>query len=311
MSENFTFNPSVWSETVRAYMPQKNLFLSLAFRYYGLSESVGTTMQFPFFKLVNGAVREYSADESVIPYNLDNGSFELTVKEYAMGVAITDTDKMNLVSLSAGSSMGPNALQSVVSDWETNAQMQLAYKYGVNIDGLIVNLLQQPGNYTQGFTASSSADTFSNSVLNYARSQAFLDRGDEAIYCVCHPFQFNDFVSSVGGLNAFQFNAIRQDILDTGYFRGQFNGINFFVYNKVPSVAPIGGAPAYTAYLFKPYAYGVGFKMSPKVAYSRDVPGRRDVYTSTAWYNPISLHKRISDDDARICAITTTVKVAP
>ena len=56
---------------------------------------------------------------------------------------------------------------------------------------------------------------------------------------------------------------------------------------------------SYYMHFLKPRAFGMLMKQTPKVEYARNVLSRIDIITSTVWYAPLHLNKRISDDDVR------------
>ncbi len=308
-SENFNFNPFVWETTIQAYLRRKNVFFNLAFLDETLVTSSGTSVLFPYYTLLSGSAQKIAPDQQVAINQINNDKFTISVAELADSVALTDSQRLNLVTRAAGMSQGNyDAYSDPFDDWSEEAMRQMAFRFVSQIDADLVTLLQQAGSYVQAFTATAGTDVFTNDLLTRSKLKAFGDRTGEAKTVVCHPLQFADFITSVGGLAAFNMNAIRQDIQEDGFFQGRYNGVDFYLSDNVPKYATqIGGKDAYTAYVFKRDPFGVMTKMKPSTEHKRDILGRRDIIVATTWYGTINLNQQISSTDIRTAALLTTV----
>lgn len=307
MAENFNFNPYIWESTIQAYLRRKNVFYNLAFKDETLESAPGTTAMFPYWTLMSGTAQKPAADQQLTINTINNNNFNVTVAELGDAVALTDSQKYNLVTRSSARSMGGfDPEVDPFDDWSEESMRQIAFRFVSTIDADIVTLLQQPSSYVQGFLGAASTDLFSYSTLTAAKFTAFGDRANEAKVCVCHSFQFVDFISSVGGLSAFDMRAIRQDILDDGFFQGRFNGVDFYISDNVPLwPSLIGGKKGYMAFLFKENPFGVTTKQKPQAEHKRDILGRREIISATHWYGVLNLHAVISSQDLRTAAIIT------
>lgn len=307
-NENFTFSPQVWGDTIQAYIRRKNLFLSLAFVDESFTGSTGDTVNLPYFSAITGEAQKIRADQSPIINTMDNNKFPVTMYEVVDAVGITDAQKIQFTARnSAKSFSGYEIPKDPMDDWSDEVLRQMTVRFGTRLDKDLLALMQQPGSFVQGFTATTASDRLTMDVILKSKFGVFGDRANEATTIICHPLQFSDFVSSVGGLAAFNMNAIRQDLLDTGMFQGKINGLDFFIYDHVPAGAAVSGKSTYTAYMLKEHPFGVLTKVRPGVEHAREAAFRRDVFVATAWFGVTTLNQKISSEDVRVCAITTTV----
>lgn len=303
----FNFEPQVWTDTIRSFMREKFTLYQLAYKDYTMSESAGITTVFPFYEEAPGEAQVGVPGVRPVPFYIQNNSFNVVVNELTDAAAITDYMKMNAATRASARSGAPGyPMSAAEADLLEEICRQFARRFTKAITTNLKALLEDPLNSTLGFLATTATDFLTTDILERAKVEAFGDLSNQADVIVCHSKVFQSYISSVSGLDAFKMNAIRQDLQTFSQFRGMFQGVNFLVEDDLPSTV-IDGRTAYTSYIFKPKAYGIYEKQGVKVESVRDIGLRVDEYVGTMWYGSLSLHKKVSPQDARICKIVTVV----
>lgn len=281
---DFLFTPKVWSDHIQAYFSRKLAFGAFAMRNDTLTRQRGETIHFPFFKAI-GAAEEPLETADLTVDNLEDDSFNATVKEVAKAVGFTDKS----LRVSAAE------LNQIFGE----AQNQIAQVLAEKVDSDIITEINTGSNHTVGFTAAAAADVCTLGNLFTAKTIAFGDRASEASVIFMHSLHHLSMIkdSNSGFLKA--------DANDPMYrvpgFEGRLFGAAVVVNDNVPQGADVGGKKSYYAYICKPNAYGIMLAQEPKFEKDRDILARITYITATHWYAVKAFHGKVAASDKRIC----------
>lgn len=293
VAADFAFEPKVWSDHIKAYFDRILVFGAFALRNDELkAESTGLTINFPYFKALGDA--EEPAENDVLSVDrLQDDSFFATVFEVAKAVGF----KKKVFKKSAASS------DSIMQE----AMRQLGRVHAEKVDKKLLAEADSTGNYTQGYQATLAGDIMNVRSLLRSKIVAFGDKHKQAVVCFMHSLQFLDLMTDTTA------GFLKADALDPMYmvegFEGRLLGMAIVTVDSMTKnpAGQVGGKDVYRSLLFKENAYGLMTKQDMEMDNDKDILAREIIVSSNEWYAVKSFHAKVSADDKKAAATTTTI----
>lgn len=281
--------PAVMNDIMNAFFAQKLGLVSLGVRNDTLTQSPGTKMDFPYWKMM-GAVEELTEGEAMSVDKLTDGKFSVTIKEIGKAVGFTDTA---LRSLTIGKT--PEEAADIA---KTEAMRQLSIQFANKLDLDVIAMLKLAENYHQGFTAAAATDVFNVGNLLDQKITSFGDKQEEANAVLMHSLHLASLLkdNSTGFLKA---DATHPFFGVSGY-QGLLLGQSVFVNDRVPELEAVGGKKVFASYTFKPEPFGLIHAKDFHIESDRDMLARQTIIGGTMWYGLTGLHGKVSVEDRRI-----------
>jgi len=290
-SSDFAFEPKVWSDHSMAHFDKKLVYGAFAVSDDSLKEEgTGTTVTFPFYKVV-GDAEEPAEDESLTVDNLSDDSFSATVFEVGKAIGI----KKKAFKKSA------DKVASIIAE----AQRQIGRVHAEKVDAKLNTEITTVANFKIGFVASVAGDTTTVKRVLRAKVIAFGDKHDEAEIMFMHSLQFLDMMedSTAGFLKA----DANDPLAFVKGFSGRILGMAIVVVDSVPKLAQVGGKDTFQATFHKVNSYGIMNKQEMEMDEDKDILARERLYTGNQWYAVKSFHAKIASDDLKAGGMRTTV----
>ena len=285
VSTDWNFAPKVWQDHIMAYFRQKLVWGSVALVDDTLKNSPGETVNFPYYNAI-GAAEEPLETASLTVDNLSDDSFSATVKE--VGKAVGAKDKALIVSA--------DRREGIFAE----AQRQIGRVIAEKVDLDLRTEAQAPGNFHQGYLATTAAEVCTIKRINQQKITSFGDKHDEAVVVFMHSLHLLSL------LNDSDAGFMKADANDPMYnvpgFQGRLLGMAVITVDTVGNNGgvQIGSKDAYEVTICKPNAYGIIMKNDLNPEQDRDILAREWVWTGTMWYGVKAFHAKISPEDRKI-----------
>lgn len=271
VSTDFTFEPKVWKDHIKAYFDKKLVFGAIAMQDDTLKGAPGETINFPYFDTI-GAAEEPAETAALTVDNIADSSFSATVKEIGKAVGI----KSKAFKVSATQT---NRIIEEITG-------QMGRVHAEKIDADLLTEIDTPANH-QAVTTTTYAGKTIRAILEM-KTRGFGDKHADAT-----ALQINslDLMEVLGDNTAGFLKADANDpFFRTPGYSGRLLGMAVF---EVDSVT------AGSCYIHKVNPYGFITKQDMELESDKDILGREWVFASTEWYAVKSFHAKVDPLDRK------------
>lgn len=273
VSTDFTFEPKVWKDHVRAYFDLNLVYGAIAMRDDTLTAAPGETINFPYFETI-GAAEEPAETAALTVDNLADSSFNATVKEIGKAVGI----KKKAFKVSAART------ERII----TEITSQMGRVHSEKVDGDLNTEIQLPTSH-QAVTATVNGTNVR--ALNEMKVLAFGDKHKDSVAMQIHSLDLlkvmNDTTAGFLKMDA------NDPFIRQPGFSGRMLGMAVFEVDTVN-----GGTPG-KVYMHKVNPYGFIVKQDMELEQDKDILAREWVFASDEWYAVKSFHAKIDPLDRK------------
>lgn len=271
VSTDFTFEPKVWKDHIRAYFDKKLVFGAIAMQDDTLKAAPGETINFPYFETI-GDAEEPAETAALTVDNIADSSFSATVKEIGKAVGI----KSKAFKVSA------TQTDRIISEITS----QMGRVHAEKIDADLQAEVDLAANH-EAVTPTTYTGKNIRAILEM-KTRGFGDKHKDAV-----ALQINSLdLMEVLGDNTAGF--LKADANDPFFrvpgFSGRMLGMAIFEVDSV-TVGEVN--------IHKVDPYGFIVKQDMELEGDKDILGREWVFASTEWYAVKSFHAKVDPLDRK------------
>jgi len=272
VSTDFTFEPKVWKDHIRAYFDKKLVFGAIALNDDTLTSAPGETINFPFFENI-GDAEEPAETAALNVDNLSDSSFSATVKEIGKAVGITKK------AFKVSATRTERIIEEITS--------QMGRVHAEKIDADLFTEMDLATSHVAVTPTINTGGANIRQILEM-KTVAFGDKHKDAMALQINPLDM------LGILTDTTTGFLQADALDPFYrvpgYTGRLLGMAVFEVDTVP---------AGSCFMHKADPYGFIIKQDMELEKDYDVLAREWVFASNEWYAVKSFHAEVDPLDRK------------